>query len=63
MTKKRYNCTAVIIGDDIITIGGSDQTHTHLNSVECYNFQTNTWTEFPGMAQERLSATAVVKYC
>ncbi len=34
-----------------------------LNSVECYNFNSNTWTEFPAMAEERSYPTAVVKYC
>jgi hypothetical protein len=62
MTKKRRDCTAVIIGDNIITIGGCDETPTKLDSVECYNFETNTWKEFPAMAEARAYATAVVKY-
>jgi hypothetical protein len=62
MTKKRRECTAVIIGDNIITIGGCAKIFTKFNSVECYNFETNTWTEFPAMAEARDSATAVVKY-
>jgi N-acetylneuraminic acid mutarotase len=63
MPKKRRDCTAVIIGDNIIIIGGWDETLTiPLNSVECYNFETNTWTEFPVMAETRMYATAVVKY-
>ena len=61
MTKKRYGCTGVINGDNIIS--GRDENYVERNSVECYNFQTNTWTEFPAMAEARVSATAVVKYC
>jgi hypothetical protein len=34
-----------------------------INSVECYNFHTNIWTEFPAMTEARAFATAVVKYC
>jgi hypothetical protein len=63
MTKKRYGCTAVIIGDNIIAMGGCDENGTDLKSVECYNFQTNIWTEFPAMAKARATVTAVVKYC
>ena len=58
MTTKRQGCTAVIIGDNIIVMGGY-----RLNSVECFNFNTNIWTEFPAMNEERWCAPAVVKYC
>ena len=53
----------MIIGDNIVTMGGFDENGTNLNSVECYNFHTNTWTEFPAMTKARVDATAVVKYC
>ena len=58
MTTKRQGCTAVIMGDNIIIMGGDG-----LNSVECFNFNTNTWTEFPAMNERRWHPTAVVKYC
>ena len=57
MTTERHCCSAVIIGDDIIVMGGLG-----LNSVECFNFNTNTWTEFPAMNEGRWGPTAVVKY-
>ena len=57
MTTERHCCLAVIIGDDIIVMGG-----LRLNSVECFNFNTNTWTEFQAMNEKRWCATAVVKY-
>ena len=63
MKKKRYGCTAVIIGNDIVVMGGLDEHFKPVNSVECYNFDTNTWTELPAMIKEREFATAVVKYC
>ena len=62
MKEKRYGCTAVGIGDNIVVMGGLDETHTELCSVECYNFDTNTWTEFPSMHTARAFPTAVVKY-
>ena len=58
MTTKRWNCTAVVSGDNIIVMGGY-----RLNPVECFNFNTNTWTEFQATNEGRWGATAVVKYC
>ena len=63
MTKKRNGCTAVVIGDNIVVMGGGkDTTNTDFYSVECYNFDTNTWTEFPSTTEGRHFSTAVVKY-
>ena len=63
MKTKRHGCTAVIIGDNIVVMGGPDYVSSlSPNSVECYNFDTNTWTEFPAMIEARTFATAVVKY-
>jgi hypothetical protein len=31
MTKKRWGCTGVIIGDNIVTMGGYDENGTNLN--------------------------------
>lgn len=53
MRKGRYGCTAVTVGDTVMTMGGNDATRA-LNSVECHNFNTNTWTEFPPMLEERV---------
>ena len=63
MKKKRYGCTAVVIGDNIVVMGEQDEAKTNPCSVECYNFDTNTWTEFPNMHTARAFLTAVVKYC
>ena len=63
MRRSRYGCTAVIIGHTLMTMGGNDAIRSALNSVECYNFNTNTWTEFPPMLEERVYHNAVVKYC
>ena len=60
MTTKRWGCTAVIIGDKIIVMGGRGENYH--KSMECFDFNTNTWTELPAMTEARWGATAVVKY-
>ena len=62
MKKKRRGFTAGIIGNNIVVMGGLGQGAKPVNSVECYNFDANTWTEFPAMIEARAFATAVVKY-
>ena len=62
MKEKRYGCTEAVIGDNIVVIGGKDTTNTDLSCVECYNFDTNKWTEFPSLTERRHFSTAVVKY-
>ena len=51
----------MIADDMIIVLGVWDDTGTAVNSVEYYNFDTNTWTEFPEMTETRPRVTAVVK--
>ena len=63
LKKKRSGCAAVIIGNNIVVMGGKRDGFKLVNSVECYNFDTNTWTEFPAMIKARQFVTAVVKYC
>ena len=63
MKKKRRGFTAVIIGNNIMVMGGLGQGAKPVNSVEYYNFDANTWTEFPAMIEARAFATAVLKYC
>ena len=53
---QRLGCAAVITDDVIIAMGGI---HC-VNSVECYNFHTNTWQALPVMKARRYQATAVV---
>ena len=64
MRKRRGGCAAVVTGNKIVVMGGEgggDEKGIYLNSVECYNFDTNTWEELPPMIESRIHATAVVK--
>ena len=58
MRYKRYACTAVVVGNNIVVLGGWDG--WALKSVEVFNFERNTWQEFPEMSQARFWHTAVV---
>ena len=55
MKHKRGNgCSAVLTDDVIVVMGG------HYNSVELYDFRTNTWRALRHMKEIRENATAVV---
>jgi hypothetical protein len=56
MKHRRRNFSAIVTDDVIVAMGGSD----NRNSVECYNFHTDTWQAFPVMKESRYLATAVV---
>ena len=59
MTTRRYGCTAVTIGKNIIVMGGVVETGAHLNSAECCEFDRGTpWAAFPAMIMPRACATA-----
>ena len=55
MLEKRSYCTAVIMGDVIVVMGGS-----RLNSVEYYVIGDSEWKELPAMNLARFYATACV---
>ena len=57
MNNKRYGCTAVAIGDDIMVMGGYNE--TALKSVEYYSYKTGVWTDCEPMTKPRAFATAV----
>ena len=54
MKHERKGCSAVLTDDVIVVMGG------HYNSVEYYDFRTNTWQAFKAMKERRFEATAVV---
>ena len=61
MLEKRKLCTAVIMGDVIVVMGGNNKTEvTGLNSVEYYVIGDSEWKEFPAMNLARYGATACV---
>jgi hypothetical protein len=51
----RYGCTAVVIGNNIVVLGGLRE-----KSVEVFNFESYTWQELPEMSKARWFPTAVV---
>jgi hypothetical protein len=59
MRCKRLACTAVVIGNNIVVLGGSS-VHGKLKSVEAFNFESYSWQELPEMSQARHAHTAVV---
>ena len=60
MKCKRRLCTAVVIGNNILVLGGVDEHLRDLKSVEAFNFESYTWQELPEMSQARWWHTAVV---
>ena len=58
MLEKRRFCTAVIMGDVIVVMGGINK--TELNSVEYYVIGDSEWKELPAMNLARFGATACV---
>ena len=62
MTKKRFGCNAVTIGDKIIVMGGYGEDGKPLKSAEWRDLAkdgTSAWKTFPDMNDERAGATAV----
>ena len=59
MRYKRWGSTAVVVGNNIVVLGGYGG-QRQLKSVECFNFERNTWQELPEMSQARFYHTAVV---
>ena len=56
---KRWGSTAVVVGNNIVVLGGHGG-QGQLKSVECFNFERNSWQELPEMSQARFYHTAVV---
>ena len=59
MRCKRWTCRAVVIGNNIVVLGGSS-VQGPLKSVEFFNFESYTWQELPEMSEARKWHTAVV---
>ena len=60
MIYKRHGCTAVVVENNIVVLGGVDEEWRTLKSVEIFNFERYTWQELPEMSQARQCPTAVV---
>jgi hypothetical protein len=59
MRCKRWGCTAVVIGSNIVVLGGHDEQGI-LKSVEAFSFESYTWQELPEMSEGRWWHIAVV---
>ena len=60
MRCKRRACIAVVIGNNIVVLGGVNEQWHDLKSVEAFNFERYTWQELPEMSMGRWLHTAVV---
>ena len=64
MLERRSLCSAVILGDVIVVMGGCScgvgGQSTYLNTAEYYVIGDSTWQELPAMNQARSGATACV---
>ena len=62
MKYKRRVCTAVVPGDVIVVMGGSNDGRNALKAVKCFDLICQVWEDFrPFMLEGRRHATAVVK--
>ena len=59
MRCKRYACTAVVVGNNIVVLGGWGE-QGKLKSVKSFSFERCTWQELPEMSKARYWHTAVV---
>ncbi|XP_028415161.1 kelch domain-containing protein 8B-like [Dendronephthya gigantea] len=59
MRCKRRGCTAVVVGNNIVVLGGYGE-RREMKSVESFNFERYSWEEFPEMSEARFFHTAVV---
>jgi hypothetical protein len=58
LLEKRHCCTAVIMGDMIVVMGGADMDNEILRTVECYVIGDSAWQKLPAMNLARSDATA-----
>ena len=56
MLEKRYDCCAVITGNTIVVMEGTND--DELSSVECFTMGGSTWKYLPSMNEERSTAVA-----
>jgi hypothetical protein len=58
MLERRSDCCAVVAGDRIVVMGGENEKHETLNSVECFKMRGSRWKYLPAMNEARWSAVA-----
>ena len=60
MLEKRFGCCAVITGNTIGVMGGTNEKMEDLKSVECFTIGGSTWQYLPDMNKDRFWAVAEV---
>jgi hypothetical protein len=60
MLENRKSCCAVITGNIIVVMGGVNEKHEDLSSVECFTMGGSTWEYLPAMNKARDGAVAEV---
>ena len=61
MLKKRFDCCAVITGNNMIVVmGGENYDHYCLISVECFKMGGSTWKYLPSMNERRRRAVSEI---
>ncbi len=53
MTRKRYECCAVVDGNSLVVMGGRERYGSTLNSVEAFDFKTSKWSDLASMNEPR----------
>ena len=59
MIYKRRGCVAVVVEDTLVVMGGGDEERNAFKSVECFTFDSFSWSEMPNMSEGRIWPTAV----
>ena len=59
MKCERMGCSAAVLKDTVIVMGGRDKSQNSLQSVESFRFDRNSWEELPPMHKARYKSTAV----
>ena len=60
MLEKRSGCCAVITGNTIVVMGGVNEKHEKIRSVECFTMGGSTWEYLTAMNKVRRFAAAEV---
>ena len=60
MMEKRCRCSAVITGETIVVMGGSNEKRESFSSVECFTMGGSAWEYLPAMNKDRYGAVANV---
>ena len=60
MKKQRFECRAVVDGNSLVVMGGTNSNRGILSSVEVFDFKTSKWSNLPSMNEPRKTFTAEI---